>query len=198
MMMSKGCKGTSEGYQGIYPSKIEWDLTNGPLSKLRKRAMIDTQVFPGSVISGVRPLGISWNLGEPWIPIRTEPGSLGICMLTDEKKLRQTASAWKPMRGYANTLAVVEWTKVGGSKLWKKTVGWCWLVVLYKLYKYKGWNTTQFYRDYFIKHDIRIPFLNNQYFMESMAGFFFRGSDVVNFGVPFSLGVHVAGQPTPP
>ena len=33
------------------------------------------------------------------------------------------------------------------------------------------------FRDYFINHDIRIPFLNNQDFMESQVVFFFRGSN---------------------
>ena len=44
-------------------------------------------------------------------------------------------------------------------------------------------HTTQLYRDYFINHEIRIPSLTNQDFMESKAGFkvsdgFFRGSIV--------------------
>ena len=43
----------------IYPSKIEWDLTNGPLSKLLE--LLDTQVFSGSVRSWVRSLEISWT-----------------------------------------------------------------------------------------------------------------------------------------
>ena len=34
----------------FYPSTIEWDLTNGPLSKLLE--LLDTQVFSGSVNSG--------------------------------------------------------------------------------------------------------------------------------------------------
>ena len=43
---------------------------------------------------------------------------------------------------------------------------------------YIGGYTTQLCGDYFINHEIRIPFLNNQYFMESKAGFFERGSYV--------------------
>ena len=45
---------------------------------------------------------------------------------------------------------------------------------------YIGGYTTQLYRDYFISHDIRIPFLNNQYFMESVGPGFFRGSGEIN------------------
>ena len=41
-----------------YPSKIEWDLTNGPLSKLLE--LLDTQVFSGSVQWVL--LEISWIL----------------------------------------------------------------------------------------------------------------------------------------
>ena len=41
------------------PSKIEWDLTNGPLSKLLE--LLDTQVFSGSVQWVL--LVISWKIG---------------------------------------------------------------------------------------------------------------------------------------
>ena len=37
---------------------------------------------------------------------------------------------------------------------------------------YRGWNTTQWYRDYFINPEIMIPSLTNQYFMESKSAFF--------------------------
>ena len=47
----------------IYPSKIEWDLTNGPRSVSCNREFFDTQVFSGSVKRGSCVLGqISWNL----------------------------------------------------------------------------------------------------------------------------------------
>ena len=42
----------------MYPSKIEWDLTNGPLCKLLE--LLDTQVFSGSVQWVL--LEISWNV----------------------------------------------------------------------------------------------------------------------------------------
>ena len=45
----------SKGSRYIIPSKIEWDLTNGPLSKLLE--LLDTQVFSESV----RLWEISWN-----------------------------------------------------------------------------------------------------------------------------------------
>ena len=44
-------------YRCTTPSKIEWDLTNGPLRKLLE--LLDTQVFSGSVQWVL--LEISWN-----------------------------------------------------------------------------------------------------------------------------------------
>ena len=41
---------------------------------------------------------------------------------------------------------------------------------------YRGLYITQLYRDYFINHEIRIPFFTNQDSMESGSFFFFRGS----------------------
>ena len=49
------------GYTPGYPSKSEWDLTNGPLSKLL--GLLDTQVL------GSNPwvlLEISWRLSRLW------------------------------------------------------------------------------------------------------------------------------------
>ena len=45
---------------------------------------------------------------------------------------------------------------------------------------------TQLYGDYFINHEIRIPFLNKQDSMESKAGFFFV-AHVMNPGVFFDF-----------
>ena len=44
--------------QILFPAKIEWDLTNGPLSKLLE--LLDTQVFSGSVHWVL--LEISWTV----------------------------------------------------------------------------------------------------------------------------------------
>ena len=68
------------------PSKIEWDLTNGPLSKLRSSYYIDTQVCSGSVQWVL--LEISWiqcifvnQLDDTKLPLRimaenTQPPTL--------------------------------------------------------------------------------------------------------------------------
>lgn len=45
-----------------FHQKFEWDLSNGPLSKLRSSYFfVDTQVYRGSGNSGI-PLDISWNI----------------------------------------------------------------------------------------------------------------------------------------
>ena len=46
---------------------------------------------------------------------------------------------------------------------------------------------TQLYGDYFINHEIRIPSLTNQYFMESRSFFFVAQ---VNLPLAFSMMLH--------
>ena len=49
-----------------FAGKFEWDLTNGPLSKLLE--LLDTQVCSGCV-QWVRPLEISWMKGVSTWPM---------------------------------------------------------------------------------------------------------------------------------
>ena len=48
---------------------------------------------------------------------------------------------------------------------------------------------TQLYGDYFINHEIRIPSLTNQYFMESRSCFF-RGSGEFTFSLLYDASWH--------
>ena len=52
---------------------------------------------------------------------------------------------------------------------------------------YRGWKTTQLYRDYFINHEIRIPSLTNQDDSWKVFEGFFRGSNRIALVFPVSL-----------
>ena len=73
------------------PSKITWDLTNGPRSGSCNRAFLDTQVFSGSLVTVGPKLEISWiNLTTVFYKKKT---SRSLC-----KKKEAQLALWKTHR----------------------------------------------------------------------------------------------------
>ncbi len=127
------------GVPGIYPSKIEWDRipTDPGPSKLRDRAMIDTQVFSGSIQWAL--LEISWNIRISWNKkrqvMKTLPyGHMGHYLSTPFFVGKKNKTKCLNMMDYTNTplqnlekktqlqlLLVLAWCSSKHHK-------WCWYV----------------------------------------------------------------------
>ena len=74
----------------VFPSKIEWDLTNGPLSKLVE--LLDTQVFPGSIQWVL--LEISWSITNQPTPTPSQNNSPTQQMSGEDGHVENSTCMW--------------------------------------------------------------------------------------------------------